>query len=331
DAAIECDVQPANASDPRLLYEAEPEGVVEVDGKGVLRALAEGEATVTVRARDGGLTDALSVTVNPAPRRWRALLVGEQNYASTVASVRTGSVNSVAGLRSMLEGLTLSGAKPRVGTLLDASRDGVLAAIAETFAGAGERDVSLFYITCHGSYSGGMTFLKMYDGSVLSAAELAEALRNIRGEVFAIIDCCGSGGVLARASETEDILKGIDAVFGGVLGPPALEGSRFRVLASAALEQDSYRISFSDAAAESGMATVFARALCEAGGWSLDRSARTAPRADADYDGAVTLNELYTYTARRVLWYLRLAGGTDARAQSVQVWPEDDGTVVFER
>ena len=32
-----------------------------MDGKGVLRALAEGEATVTVRARDGGLTDALSV------------------------------------------------------------------------------------------------------------------------------------------------------------------------------------------------------------------------------------------------------------------------------
>ncbi len=331
DAAIECDVQPANASDPRLVYEAWPEGVVEVDDRGVLRALSEGEATVTIRALDGGLEDALSVTVNPAPRRWRALLVGEQNYASTVASVRTGSVNSVAGLRSMLEGLTLRGAKPRVGTLLDASRDGVLAAISETFAGAGERDVSLFYITCHGSYSGGMTYLKMYDGSVLSAAELAQALRGIGGEVFVVIDCCGSGGALARASDTEDILKGIDAVFGGVVGPPVLDGSRFRVLASAALEQDSYRISFSGDAAESGMATVFARALCEAGGWSLDRSARSALRADADYDGAVTLNELYVYTARRVLWYLRLAGGADARAQSVQVWPEDDGTVVFER
>ncbi len=331
DAAIECDVQPVNASDPRLEYETRPEGVVEVDGRGVLRALSEGEATVTVRARDGGMTDALTVVVKPAPRRWRALLVGEQNYASTVASVRTGSVNSVAGLRSMLEGLTLGDAKPRVSTLLDASRDGVLAAVAETFAGAGEQDVSLFYITCHGGYSGGMTYLKMYDGSVLSAAELAAALRQIRGEVFVIIDCCGSGGALARASETGDILKGIDAVFGGVVGPPVLGGSRFRVLASAALEQDSYRISFSDAAAESDMATVFARALCEAGGWSLDRSARSALRADADYDGAVTLNELYLYTARRVLWYLRLAGGTDARAQSVQVWPEDDGTVVFER
>ena len=331
DAAIECDVQPANASDPRLIYEVSPEDVVEVDSRGVLRALKEGEATVTVRALDGGLADALTVSVNPAPRRWRALLVGEQNYASTVASVRTGSVNSVAGLRSMLEGLTLGGAKPRVDTLLDASRDGVLAAIAEAFSGTGERDVSLFYITCHGGYSGGMTYLKMYDGSMLSAAELALALRALKGEVFVVIDCCGSGGVLARASDTQDILKGIDAVFGGMVGPPVLGGSRFRVLASAALEQDSYRISFSGGAAESDMATVFARALCEAGGWSLDRAARSALRADADYDGAVTLNELYAYTARRVLWYLRLAGGDDARAQSVQVWPEADGTVVFER
>ncbi len=195
--------------------------------------------------------------------------------------------------------------------------------------------MSLFYITCHGYYAGGMTCLQMYDGSVLAAAELAQALRGLSGEVVVLIDCCGSGGAIGRASDTSDILRGVDAVFGGLVGPAALGGSRFRVLASAALEQDSYRLSFSADAAESGMATVFARALCDAGGWSLDAASRSAMRADADYDGAVTMNELCAYAARRVAWYLNLAGsqtGEPGRyVQSVQAWPEGDGLVVFRR
>lgn len=335
DAAIECDVLPANASDPRLAYEAVPEGVVEIDRRGVLRGVAVGEATVTVRALDGGYSDVLSVKVTPAPRRWRALLVGEQNYASTVAAVRVGSIHSVTALRSMLESQSIDGAKYQVAALLDASRDAVLAGIDRAFSEAAEGDVSLFYITCHGYYEGGMTCLQMYDGSVLTAAELAAALRKVPGDVLAVIDCCGSGGVIGRASGTGDILKGIDAVFGGTVGPSVMATSRFRVLASAALEQDSYRVSFSQSAAETDMATVLARALCEAGGWSLERAARSAIRADRDYDGRVTLNELYAYTARRVMWLLNLTGDlTDARGryvQTVQVWPEGDGTVVLGR
>ena len=331
DAAIECDVRPGNATDPRLEYVAEPEGVVEIDRRGVLRGVGEGECTVTVRAVDGGWMDTLAVTVGPAPKRWRALLVGEQNYASTVAAVRTGSINSVSGLRSMLAGLSFDGARFKTTTLLDASRDGVLAGIRDAFEGAAEGDVALFYITCHGYYAQGMTCFRLYDGSVLTAAELARAFADVPGEVLLVIDCCGSGGVIGRASGTGDILKGVDAVFGGGVGPAAVDGSRFRVLASAALEQDSHRISFSGGAGESGMATVFARALCEAGGWDLERSAKSAMRADLDYDDAVTLNELWAYVSRRVRWYLNLAGPEGQYAQSVQVWPEGDASVVFER
>ena len=330
DAAIECEVLPENASDSRLTYAVEPEGIVEIDRRGVVRAVAEGSCRVTVRAMDGEIADVLDVEVGPAPKRWRALLVGEQNYASTVAATRTGSINSVSGLRSMLTGLSFGGARFRVDTRLDASRDGILAGIAETFADARDGDVSLFYITCHGYYSGGMTHFRLYDGSVLTAAELAQALEKVPGEILVVIDCCGSGGVIGRASGTDDILRGVDAVFGGSVGPAAVSGSRFRVIASAALEQDSHRISFGEGA-ESAMATVFARALCEAGGWSLERSARSAMRADLDYDGLVTLNELYVYVARRVRWYLSLAGEPGQYAQCVQVWPEGDGGVVFAR
>ena len=335
DAAIECDVLPENASDTRLIYEVQPKGIVEIDSQGVLRGLAEGEATVTVRSRDGGFSDSLSVRVNPAPRRWRALLVGEQNYAEGVAAVRTGSIHSVTGMRSMLENLSFDGARYQVSTLLDASRDEVLAAIENSLFDASEMDLSLFYITCHGYYAGGMTCLQMYDGSVLAAAELAQALRKVKGDVLVVIDCCGSGGVIGRASDTGDILKGIDAVFDGTVGPAVMGTSRFRVLASAALEQESYRVSFSSSAGETDMSTVFARALCEAGGWSIDRSARTALRADRNYDGRVTLTELYSYVARRVMWTLNmtgtLTGATEQYVQSVQLWPEGDGLVIMQR
>ena len=304
DAAIECDVLPE-------------------------------KATVTVRSLDGGYSDVLAVKVAPAPRRWRALLVGEQNYAEGVAAVRTGSIHSVSGMRSMLENLSFDGARFQVNTLLDASRDEVLAGIENGFFDAGEQDMSLFYITCHGYYAGGMTFLQMYDGSVLAAAELAQALRDVKGDVLVVIDCCGSGGVIGRASDTSDILKGIDAVYDGGVGPAVMGTSRFRVLASAALEQESYRVSFNSSAGESDMSTVFARALCEAGGWSVDRSARAALRADRNYDGRVTLTELYTYVARRVMWYLNLTGtltGSEAQyVQTVQLWPEGDGLVVMQR
>ncbi len=331
DAAIECDVLPGNATDPRLTYVAEPEGVVEIDRRGVLRGVSEGECTVTVRAVDGGWMDTLAVAVGPAPKRWRALLVGEQNYASTVASVRTGSINSVSGLRSMLAGLSFGGARFATTTLLDASRDGILAGIRDAFAGAKDGDVALFYITCHGYYEGGMTCFRLYDGSVLTAAELAGALAEVPGEMLLVIDCCGSGGAIGRSSGAGDILRGVDAVFGGNVGPAAVNGSRFRVLASAAQEQDSHRISFAPGGGESGMATVFARALCEAGGWDLQRSARSAMRADVDYDGRVTLSELYEYVSRRVMWYLSLAGEPGRYAQSVQVWPEGLADAVFER
>ena len=76
------------------------------------------------------------------------------------------------------------------------------------------------------------------------------------------------------------------------------------------------------------MSTVFARALCDGLGWSLDRNDRAAMNADADFDGSVTVDELAGYLSRRVQWYLKRAGGY---VQSVSVWPEGDGTVIFER
>ena len=170
-----------------------------------------------------------------------------------------------------------------------------------------------------------MTFFVMADGSVLSAADLERELRAVPGQIVLLADCCGSGGLIGQASSTSDLLDGIVGVFQGNVGGASVHGSKFKVLASALLDQDSYRISFSD---DDGMATVFARALCDAAGWSMDRAARSSMNADANYDGEITLTELETYLSRRVMWYLNLVGDY---VQTVRAYPAGDATAIFAR
>ena len=263
-----------------------------------------------------------------ARKRYRALLVGEQNYAPDVADVRLGSANSVAGMRSMLGALSHLGTRYEVSTALDLSRDELLEAVDDAFNGATAQDAALFYITCHGDYRHGMTVFKMSDGSVLTAQELRRALDGVPGQVTLLLDCCGSGGAIGRKA-AENILDGVTAVFGGVRGPGVFGSSKYRVLVSAMVEQDSYRISFDASAQETRMATLFARAVCEGCGWNIDAAERRAMRADINYDDVVSLDELYNYARRRVMWYLSLTGS--GCVQTVRVWPEGDAGALFER
>ena len=165
------------------------------------------------------------------------------------------------------------------------------------------------------------------DGSVLSASDLEKELRAIPGEIILLADCCGSGGLLGAASDQEKMIDGVTSVFQGAIGKTSLGTSKYHVLASALLDQDSHRISFSGAD-ENDMATVFARAVCDALGWSMDRSAQSAMNADSDYDGEVTFDELYRYVSRRIKWYLSLAG---EYAQNAVAGAEGDEFVVFAR
>ena len=113
----------------------------------------------------------------------------------------------------------------------------------------------------------------------------------------------------------------------------SIRGSKFKVLCSAGLDQDSFRIAFNENADSGVMATVFARALCDGAGWSIDRVMRKSMGADLNYDGSITLDELWQYMGSRVNWYLEIASeltGENYR-QSVQVYPEGDPFILFER
>lgn len=324
DAALEWTILPENASDPRVSFEIEPGDVAQIDAGGVLRALKTGSATITLRSADGAFTATGSLFVAPARVRRRALLIGEQHYAPDVATPRTGSANSVAGIRSMLNELSFSGARYEISTGLDVSRDALLEAIERAFDGATDQDEGLFYITCHGYYAHGMTVFQLYDGTELTALALRQALDRVPGRITLLLDCCGSGGVTGQPG---DILDGVTRAFEPVA--PVFASSKYRVLASAMVDQDSYRLSFDATSQETRMATLFARAVCEGCGWSIDAAARRAMRADVNYDNRVSLDELYNYARRRVMWYLGLTHS--GYAQTVQVAPEGSVGALFER
>ena len=74
---------------------------------------------------------------------------------------------------------------------------------------------------------------------------------------------------------------------------------------------------------------MLARSLCEGAGWDFIGDKRSAMRADADFDGTVTLGDMEVFLNQRIEWYLDQTGGE--YQQNVQVYPENDGFVLFQR
>lgn len=329
DAEIHVELIPEDASDRQLYYRVEDPAIAVVSRSGVLRALQPGETNVIVASADGAISDRIRLSVAPAVRKYRALLVGEESYPFAENQKRSGSENSVMAIESLLGTVRFENAAYSVRARKDLSKSELIAQIRTAFRDASEQDVSLLYITCHGSFTGGMSFLELSDGSSLAVRDLERELRRIPGTVVVLIDCCGSGGAIGSASDRVAFARGVTGAFSG----PSIRGSKYKVIASAGLDQDSFRIAFNENADTGVMATVFARVLCDGAGWNIDNNARGTMGADRNYDGSITLGELQEYMAARVNWYLDIASdltGEDYR-QSVQVYPEGDPLILFER
>ena len=322
-------LSPANTSDRSFRFRADDPSVIEVSPEGVVKARAEGETVLHVMSTDSGLECDVSVRVSAAPRRYRALVVAEENYPYSEGSNRRGSRASAEAIAALLGTMEYDSAAFVTDLRCDLSRAELIAEIRNAFADATEKDVSLFYITCHGSYSGGMSFFELSDGSSWAARDLERELRRIPGTVVVMLDCCASGGAIGAASDYAAFADGVRSEF--VNSAFALD--KYRVICSAGLDQDSFRVAFGSGAEAGVMATAFARALCDGAGWDIDRNARSAMRADTDYDDRVTIGELQLYLESRVDWYIDLASsltGTRYR-QNVQMFPAGDPMVLFER
>lgn len=311
-------VLPENAA-VSLSYESADERIARVSAGGEITAVSEGETVITVRDGGSGLSARMTVIVTAAGRRYRALVLGEQNYAA--GRTRVGGLNTAQGVADMLADQEIDGETYAVTLRMDVTRAELIAAIDETFSDAAEQDLSLFYINCHGDYDG-TAYIELHDGTRVTAAQLEQLLRRIPGKVVVMMDCCRSGGFLSDAGR---FMGAVQSVFSKPNGP--LTDGKYIVLTSAGPDQDSYRRSFSGDEGEEGMATIMARALCEGAGWDLIADRICTLKADADKNRQITLQEMYLYLSRRVLYYLE---GTGIE-QTVCVWPEGDQTVLFGR
>ena len=311
-AQLKYAVMPLDASDQRMTFASSDEAVAVVDESGLVTAIGEGQAQITLTSADGGHSSSMTVSVTRAEPTYRALLMGEQRYLD--GRLRTGSVNTTQGMADLLANSGVPGGY-KVTMKLDSTREDLVRAISSAFQGAAPSDVSLFYINCHGGYDAGSAWLELHDGSRVTARQLERMLRRIPGTVIVMIDCCQSGAFLSSTAHS-DFNRGMTQAFtGGAAG--AFAKSKYRVMTSSSSTQDSYRISFNGADSESDMATVFVRSLCEAGGWDLVKDHRTAMRADLDKNKVVTFEEAYRYARRRVKKYLENSNVQ----QDVQVYP----------
>jgi len=329
DTSVEIEFYPENTSERDIRFEFTSPGVAEITPDGVLHGVKTGETRLSAMTKDGRLLDSVKITVTPAVRKYRALLVSEETYAYTESGKRSGSNASAEAIEGLLMSAEFEYAAFITDVRSDLSRGELIYALRESFSGAAPGDVSLFYITCHGHYIGGMSFLELSDGSYISMRDIERELRRIPGTVVVMVDCCASGGAIGAASDYADFARGVTAAF----AEPAVNSSKYKVICSAGLDQDSFRLALNEAGGSGVMATLFARALCDGAGWSIERGTTGPMGADTDYDGRISIGELQDYMQRRIDWYLEIVEEKTGvlYRQNIQVYPEGDPLILVER
>lgn len=182
-------------------------------------------------------------------------------------------------------------------------------AIDRAFGDATAQDVSFFYIATHGNYRpeypGTQATLSLSDGRVeatFSSTTLRDMLDRIPGTKVVFVDACNSGALIG---------KGVDI---GEAGPNLYsdQAPYYKVLTSASAHELSWHYqSAGDTAAHQVSGSYFGEAVSR--GLGLYGSYP----ADLNYDGSITLDELYRYLLQ------------NQAVSTVQVYPQQDDFVLL--
>ena len=236
---------------------------------------------------------------------YRALLIG-QTYDSNATLRLTGPKNDVAAMLSCLSGF--SGTAYRVRVERNLTAQGMLDAIADAFSAAQPQDVSLLYYSGHGIFSNNAqeqgALLGVDAWNSVTASQLRAALDGVAGRKIVIIDACYSGNMIAptarAASPSAFTAADFAASFISAFSRKSranLAGQGYFVLTAAAQDEESYEDEVDGTTM--GLFTACFTKGCADG------------TADLNHNGVFTLNELYQYTAEKML----------AESQHVQVYP----------
>ncbi|HSK69699.1 MAG TPA: caspase family protein, partial [Candidatus Limnocylindria bacterium] len=227
---------------------------------------------------------------------YRALLVGNSNYAGSVSDLAAGP--DLSAMSGLLSKLNMSGKTYKITTRADLSASGITSAISSAFSGADDDDISLFYYSGHGvtdtgTYAGALVGV---DISYLTTAQLASALSKVPGTVIVILDSCGSGAVIQSKNATgaataqEAVSQNpaafnsaVLSAFSGFTAKSAemATGSKFKVITACSIATSTW---------QNANGGFFTQGIARAG--ALNGSFMNA---DNDKNGTVTQSEAYSY------------------------------------
>ncbi len=285
-------------------------------------------------------SNTVTLTVTPNYVRYRALLVGEVNFHSEDPATRFG--NDVDNMSTMLQSVRgATGGYYTCTVRKDLSKAGLENAISTTFADADENDVSLIFIQTHGAidyasgvHAGELLLIGETADEFMTFEELAACLSNVPGKIIVFLGSCGSGaailsngeGTAANELDAEAFNEAVIRAFAEaeaalpVSNTGELRDPKFYVLTAAMHQEMSW--GYEDYLGNPGF-TLFGTHIIE--GLTGNKP------ADADGNGTITLNELFTYVHDKVLddcpIYWKETGLY--YYQHVQVYPENSSYALF--
>jgi hypothetical protein len=211
---------------------------------------------------------------------------------------------------------------------LSATKEAIINGIASTFSGADDNDISYFYFSGHGSYTG--VFENSYilptdvDGSIdsaISVDELEIALSAILGTKVVIFDSCFSGGFIGKGkgeiiisrekltSFNDEIIN----IFSQVQSKGLLTTNKYKVLTSCHYNQPC--VEYSTHPVDGNPYGLFTAAFCKGCGYDDGTY-----YADSDNNTKVSLQEAYSYIESTLI----------LSEQDVQVYPTNSTFTIAE-
>lgn len=259
-----------------------------------------------------------------AGTQYRALLIG-QMYTDSTVGLLNGPVNDVQALYTRLSQIGWE-----VISESDLTAEEIRSSVGTAFLGATENDVSLFYYSGHGDLDGSLVGT---DGEDLAPGSLREAMDNIPGRKVIIVDACYSGklieeedgqkkgaqlrgtGAKTDSADENEAAEAFVSNFQAAFKPRlrgAMNANNYFVITAARADEMSEEQYISSGGSTRVMG-VFTYYLCKGIGYDGVSYQQTALKADSNGDGAVSIQEAYTYAAINAL--------TKTEDQHAAVWP----------
>lgn len=330
-AALTAAVLPADATDKKVTWSSSNPQVATVSG-GVVSGKGFGTATITCKTCSGAIKAKATVSVGYYTTTFRALVIGQENYAFGKLS---GPHNDAGLVRSMLMNSDFGGGK-RVDVHLEENlKASEIRSKMNQMAswGVDSDDVTYFYYSGHGS-SGDPGALVGTDGGTVSVDEVRQYLDKLPGTVVVMLDSCYSGWYIRGKSLVKAPAVDPNQVTGRVVsafsvGKTSLANSttaqgKYRILTACSSNEESYIVD-DDAFAGSSLFTCY---LATGGGVQASNweQAPNLP-ADSNHNNIVSLYELYRYTQPRVANVMKRAH----IKQTVRMWPAGSTFPVVQR